>query len=132
MNLNTLQDSVSTSVSMKIFKNKEDALFAHIFKFRLFELQLSIFKDVNKVDNFNPSRLQQSAIKAYPLNDRPRGDKDINSVRFHQEQLQQKINIAPIWIVRKNNKYILLDGVHRIVASYIEEKQYINANVIIL
>ena len=28
--------------------------------------------------------------------------------------------IAPIWMIQKNNKYILLDGAHRIVASYIE------------
>ena len=35
-------------------------------------------------------------------------------------------------MIHKNNKYTLLDGAHRIVASYIESKQYIYAYVIIL
>jgi len=30
----------------------------------------------------------------------------------------------------KNNKYLLLDGAHRVVASYIEDKHYINAYII--
>lgn len=32
--------------------------------------------------------------------------------------------------IQKNKKYILLDGAHRIVASYIENKKYIYAYVI--
>jgi len=35
-------------------------------------------------------------------------------------------------MIQKNKKYILLDGSHRIVASYIEEKKYINAYIIII
>jgi ParB-like chromosome segregation protein Spo0J len=35
-------------------------------------------------------------------------------------------------VYTKNNKYILLDGAHRIVASYILGKKNINAYVIIL
>jgi len=30
----------------------------------------------------------------------------------------------------KNNKYTLIDGVHRIVASYIENKKHITAYII--
>jgi hypothetical protein len=127
--VNILQDSISTSVSIKIFKNKEDALMAHIYKSKLLKINLSIFKN-NEVINFDSNRLQKSAVKAYPINNRPRGNSDISSVKYYQKQLQQKKEITPIWMIQKNNKYILLDGAHRIVASYIEEKSYIFAYLI--
>ena len=125
--ISELKDSVETSVNMKIFTNEKDASFAHIFKSKLVKLPLSIFKNVN---NFNPDRLQKSAVKAYPLNNRPRGLHDISSVKFNQKQIQQKKDILPIWMIKRNKKYTLLDGAHRIVASYIEDKRYINAYVI--
>jgi hypothetical protein len=127
--VNILQDSISTSVSIKIFKNKEDALMAHIYKSKLLKINLSIFKN-NEVINFDSNRLQKSAVKAYPINNRPRGNSDISSVKYYQKQIQQKKEITPIWMIQKNNKYILLDGAHRIVASYIEEKSYIFAYLI--
>ena len=126
-----LQDSIDTSVSMKIFTNREDATMAHIFKSKLIKIPLSIFKDTNNVDNFDPDRLKNSAEEAYPLpNGRPRGEKDISSVKFYQTQIQQKQDITPIWLIQQNNKYILLDGAHRIVASYIEDNKYINTYII--
>ena len=115
--ISLLQDSIYTSVHLKIFKNRESSSKAHIFESRLIKIPLKTF---NSVDNFNPNRLQKSAVKAYPLNDRPRGNNDISSVKYYQKQIQQKKEIAPIWMIQKNNKYILLDGAHRIVASYIE------------
>jgi hypothetical protein len=127
--INFLKDSIITSVSMKIFKNIEDASVAHIFKSVLVKLPLSMFTDV---DNFNPNRLKKKATNAYPINDRPRCDSDITCVKYYQKQLQQKKEISPIWLIQKNNKYILLDGAHRIVASYILGKKNINAYVIIL
>ena len=127
--VNILQDSISTSVSIKIFKNKEDALIAHIYKSKLLKINLSTFKN-NEVDNFDSNRLQKSAVKAYPINNRPRGNSDISSVKYYQKQIEQKKEIPPIWIIQKNNKYILLDGAHRIVASYIEEKSYIYSYLI--
>lgn len=122
-----LKDSISTSISIKLFKNKKDAIYSHIFKSNLEKLPLSIFKNV---DNFNPERLQYSAIKAFPINDRPRGNDDILSVKYYQKQIQEHKEISPIWVAIKNNKYILLDGVHRVVASYIENKKYIQAYLI--
>jgi hypothetical protein len=124
-------DSVDTSVSMKIFKNKEEALLAHIYKSKLIKIPLTTFNN-NNISNFNSDRLQKSAVKAYPLNNRPRGNKDISSVKYYQKQIQQKKEIIPIWMIKKNDKYILLDGVHRIVASYIEETKNIYAYVIIM
>ena len=122
--ISVIVDSVETSLSMKIFKNKQEALFAHIYKSKLVQIPLSTFKNIV---NFNPDRLQKSAVKAYPLNDRPRGKKDISSVKFYQKQIQLKKEITPIWMIKKNKKYILLDGAHRIVASYIEGVRYIYA-----
>ena len=129
--ISVLQDSIDTAISMKIFKNREDASLAHIFQSKLNKIHLSIFKDTNKVDNFDPNRLQTTAEEAYPLpNGRPRGSQDISSVKFYQNQIQQQQDITPIWIIQKNNKYILLDGAHRIVASYIEDIKQLNAYII--
>ena len=72
--VNILQDSIDTSISMKLFNNRTNASYAHMFKSKLVKLPLSIFKNV---DNFDAERLQKSAVKAYPLNNRPRGNKDI-------------------------------------------------------
>jgi len=129
--INFLQDSIDTSVDMKIFNNREDASMAHIFKSKLFKIPLSVFKNT---DNFDPARLQKSAVKAYPIDNRPRCNNDLTCVKYYQKQIQEKkeSEISPIWMILKNEKYILLDGAHRIVASYIEEKNHINAYVIIL
>jgi len=123
-------DSVSTSVSMKLFENKQGAHLAHILKSKLVEIPLSIFAN-NGVENFNFDRLKESAVKAYPLDDRPRGNADISSVEYHQNQIkQQNGTINPIWLLYKNNKYVLLDGAHRIIASYIEGVEFIRAYII--
>ena len=125
--IKVLRDSIETSVSMELFKTKEEATIKHIFNSKLVSLPLSKCKNLN---NFNPERLQISAVKAYPLDNRPRGDKDISSVKYYQKLIKNKLNIQPIWIIKINNNYILLDGAHRIVASYIENKKYIPAYLI--
>lgn len=123
--MNCAHDSIETSIFMKIFKNREDAVAAHQLHSQIVKIPLSQFTDVA---NFDPNRLQNSAQKAYPLNNRPRGIKDIQSVEYHQLQKY----IQPIWIIRKNGKYILLDGAHRIVASYIKNIDYVYAYEIII
>jgi hypothetical protein len=127
--ISTIIDSVYTSVAMKIFKNKEDASFSHIFKSKMVKIPLTTFNN-NNVDNFQSDRLQKTAVQAYPLNNRPRGDKDISSVKYYQKQIQKQKEIAPIWMIQKNDKYILLDGAHRIVANYIEKTNNIYAYII--
>jgi hypothetical protein len=122
-----IRNSIETSISMKIFKSIKESEFAHIYKSELIKVPLSKFKNVN---NFDPIRLQKSAVKAYPLNNRPRGNNDIKSVKYHQKQLQQQKDIQPIWLLQKEGKYILLDGAHRIVASYIEKNSYIYSYLI--
>ena len=120
--IQVLRDSIETSVSMKLFKTKEKATMKHIFNSKLISFPLSKCKNL---DNFNTERLQISAVKSYPLDNRPRGDKDISSVKYYQKLIKNKLDIQPIWIIEKNNNYILLDGAHRIVASYIENKKFI-------
>ena len=126
-NIEILQDSIDTSISMNFYKTREEASKEHIFNSRLIKMELKKFKNV---DNFNSERLKKSAFLAYPLNDRPRKDKDIKSVKFYQNLIKNKKDKSPIWLIYKNRKYILLDGAHRIVASYIENKKYINSFII--
>jgi hypothetical protein len=54
--VNILQHSIDTSVSMKLFKNRENASMAHIFKSKLVKIPLSKLKNV---DNFDSNRLQE-------------------------------------------------------------------------
>lgn len=118
--MSSIVDSIDTSIDMKIFKNREEAAYSHIFNSKLVKIPLNTFKNDN-VDNFDSVRLQNSALKAYPLTRRPRGKEDIISVKYYQKQIQQKKEVTPVWMIQKNKKYILLDGAHRIVASYIED-----------
>ena len=85
--ISVVEDSVDTSVSMKIFRNRRDASFAHIFTSKLVKIPLSIFKNI---DNFDPIRLQKSSVKAYPVNNRPRGHSDISSVKYYQKQIKKR------------------------------------------
>jgi hypothetical protein len=125
--IQVLHDSIQTSISIKIFKTKDEATMKHIFNSKLISFPLSKCKNLN---NFNPERLQSSAVKAYPLHNRPRGDKDISTVKYYQNQIKNNLDIQPIWIIKKNNDYILLDGAHRIVASFIENKKFIPSYLI--
>ena len=128
--MKNMRESVSTSVSIKLFENKQDAHLAHVLKSKLVEIPLSTFAN-NGVENFNSDRLKESAVKAYPLDDRPRGNADISSVEYHQNQIKkQNGTINPIWLLYKNNKYVLLDGAHRIIASHIEGVEFIRACII--
>jgi hypothetical protein len=125
--ISVLQDSIYTSIDMNLFRSRSSSSRAHIFSSELVNFPLLKFKNV---DNFDQIRLKKSAIEAYPLYDRPRGNKDISSVKFYQKQIQKKKAILPVWMILKDKKYILLDGAHRIVASYIENKNNIPAYII--
>jgi hypothetical protein len=61
---------------------------------------------------------------AYPQDNRPRGDKDIQSVMWHIETLSgsNRSRVSPIvvWKYKPRTRltqYCLLDGVHRLVAA---------------
>ena len=92
---------------MKLFKSKEEATMKHVFNSKLISFSLSKCKNLN---NFNPERLQPSAVKSYPLHNRPRGDKDISSVKYYQKLIKNKLEIQPIWIIKKIiNIYYLME-----------------------
>ena len=123
--IQTLKDAIDTAVTMHIFKNRYDAAETFIFSSYEKKLPISLFK---KVDNFNPDRLKDSVVKAYPPHDRPRGNKDIKSVNWHIKHLSDFTQ--PIVLVKKKDRYILLDGAHRIVAHHIAKKRHISALIV--
>lgn len=125
--MDSIRDSVCTSLTLKIFKNEKDAAHAHLFKSEKIKVPITLFSNVV---NFNPERLQNTAKKSYPINDRPRGNRDLSSVKQFQRKIQQNEYVEPIWLVLQSNKYVLLDGAHRLVASHIEGKRFIEAYII--
>jgi hypothetical protein len=122
----SLNDSIETSVSMGLFKNRRASASAHQRK-TSFMLPMSMFKNV---DNFNPNRLKDTAIEAYPKSDRPRGADDISSVNYLVSQIERGNTTPSIYVLKKGNKYTLLDGAHRLVAHHIAKSDYINAFVV--
>ncbi len=58
-----MNDSVSTSVAMKLFENKQAVRLAHILKTKLLEISLSVFEN-NGVENFNSDRLKETVACA--------------------------------------------------------------------
>jgi len=75
----------------------------------------------------NPERLSKNL---YPENDRPRGQRDLDSVAHHRRLIRKDGHTEPIWLVLKKGKYTLLNGAHRIVSTYLENKRSIPTYVI--
>ena len=127
--LSSLEASIKTSVMIKLFKNDKISFEYHITKTKQKLLNLSLFKN-GKIDNFNPNRLSgNTIISAFPISNRPRGKKDISSVKYHIKQIKLK-KYPYIWIAKKKNKYILLDGAHRIVAYHLCNKEKIPTYIV--
>ena len=135
-----MHDSVKTSVYMKLFSSEQDALVAHAFaaasSSKIQHIPLATFSFQNVI-NFDSDRLRNSAEAAYPPHNRPRGHRDVCSVNYHVDQLScnHSVELSPIWLLKTHSsdadeKYTLLDGAHRIVASYIEKILHIPAYVI--
>ena len=122
--LKVMKDSVETSVSIKLFSSIETASYYHIFKSKLFQFPLSKCRELN---NFNQARLSKDP---YPEEDRPRGQTDLKSVLHHRRIIRQHGHTEPIWIALKKGEYTLLDGAHRIVATYLENKRIIPSYII--
>ena len=120
--MNTLKDSVLTSVALKIFPSEESASRAHIFKTTFTVLKKSLWNDLK---NFNPDRLSNA-----PYKNKPRGENNMKSVNFHKKQIQQYGQTSPIWVAKKGDEYTLLDGAHRLVATYLAGKSEIPAFIV--
>ena len=125
--VDALEDSIVTATNLKFFKSRQQSSYAHIFKSEQIKYPMS---KIREVENFDVNRLCNSATKAYPKHNRPRGQKDITSVKHHIKQIEKKQDILPIWLIKKKGTYTLLDGAHRIVANYIKNKRFVKARVI--
>jgi hypothetical protein len=120
--MNTLKDSVDTSVNIGIFPSKESASYAHIFNTTFTVLDKSLWNDLK---NFNPDRLSNA-----PYKNKPRGENNMKSVNFHKKQIQQYGQTSPIWVAKDGNTLTLLDGAHRLVATYLAGKSEIPAFIV--
>lgn len=87
-------------------------------------LSISQCKDL---ENFKSTRL---STDPYPENDRPRGKDDLTSLTHHRRNIRKQGQVEPIWVAYKNGKYTLLDGAHRIIATYLENKRSIPTYII--
>lgn len=122
--LESIQDSVKTAVNLGLFSSERVASQSHIFNSNFENFPMFACKEL---ENFNPDRL---STEPYPKNDRPRGQKNLTSVIHHRKQIRKNGSVQPIWIAVKNNKYILLDGAHRLVATYLEHKRVVAAYIV--
>jgi hypothetical protein len=86
-------------------------------------LSIEEFLDLH-VENhrLNEYKNAKTAEEFYPLENRPRGNTDINSVNYH---LSLQSPISPICVakvmVNETVRYIKLDGVHRLIAASIRK-----------
>jgi len=115
IDLSTFNNSYETY--KRHFKNKytPSLSFTKFYKQSLLgKYKLYSIKELQNLNviNLNYDRLVKDIKDAYP--DKPRGDEDIKSIKYSMENV-----VSPICIMKINSKYILLDGMHRIVASNI-------------
>jgi hypothetical protein len=122
--MQSMKDSVETSVSLKLFSSPKVASFQHIFNSKLIKLPISKCRSLN---NFNPMRMSENP---YPTNDRPRGRADLESVAHHRKLIRKQGQTEPIWIAYAGGEYFLLDGAHRIAATYLENKRSISCYLV--
>ena len=123
--IDRIKKSIYTSVTMmKLFSSEKESAHAHIFKSSFGKVSISQCRDM---DNFNPARLSNDP---YPTSDRPRGQSDLDSVTYNRNYIRKNGHAIPIWIAIKKGRYILLDGAHRIVSTYLEKKRSIPAYII--
>lgn len=122
--MDTLKDSVDTSVTLKLYKTRKASLRDHIFRSKYVRFPLS---KLETLDNFDTKRLSSNP---YPKENRPRGQADLDSVEHHRQTIRKQGNTEPIWVYLKGDTFTLLDGAHRIVAAYLEHKQTIPAYIV--
>jgi len=122
--MESLRDSVETSVTIKVFPSLEKATYHHIFHNEFTMLPLSKCRELQ---NFNPARLSKNP---YPKDDRPRGQRDLDSVAHHRRIIRTQGCTEPIWVADVDGEHTLLDGAHRIVATYLEHKRTIPCYIV--
>jgi len=122
--IQSLRDSVETSVALKLFSSQKVAAEHHVFNTTY---QMVSISDCKTMENIDPVRFSSDP---YPAHDRPRGQRDLDSVKYHRRIIRKTGQTEPIWIAKKGDRYIKLDGVHRIVATNMENKRQIPAFIV--
>ena len=124
-------DSILASMTLKLFKSIKKSCLYHFYKSKL--INFNLIEDYEKCKNIKSKINTNTTTResAYPINSRPRGDKDLESVSYQQQQIQNN-NLPAIWLLNKNNTIYILDGFHRIAACFIEKKYVIKAYMIYL
>lgn len=129
METQSLEDSIRTSIALKLFANYKKAFQHHVTHTTIDKLPLSAFKK-GEVHNFNPARCRgKTAEEAYPPQDRPRKARDISSVKFHQANITRN-KLPFIWVAKTKEGYVLLDSAHRVVAYYLARRRKVPALVV--
>lgn len=124
--MQSLRDSIGTSILLHLFKTRAAAAYFHTFKSKL---TMFTINNCWSLRNFNPRRLCDDP---YPISNRPRGQMDLDSLAYHRGVIKARGKCAPIWLALKDGNFILLDGAHRICASFLENVGLIPAYVIII
>ena len=122
--IQSLKDSIETSLKLKLFSSRKAATAAHMSNTEFMRFTISAARNL---DNFNPDRLSKDP---YPARDRPRGHNDLTSVKYHRKQIRDEGEVEPVWIAKQKGHYILLDGAHRLVATYLEGKRTVPAHIV--
>ena len=100
----------AVSVFQRIFKTQKKPKLARYETFTIDDFELLGIK------NHRANKSHKKPEDAYPVNNRPRGQNDIDSVNYAIQTTEQ---IDPIALFKTKNKTFLLDGAHRIVAAYL-------------
>jgi hypothetical protein len=122
--IQSIRDSVETSVSLKLFPSENVAARHHIFNTTYKMLSMT---DCRSLENIDPIRFSSDP---YPVDNRPRGQKDLDSLKYHRRMIRKHGHTEPIWIAKKGTRHIILDGVHRMAATNLENKRQIPAFIL--
>jgi hypothetical protein len=122
--IQSIRDSVETSVSLKLFPSEKVAAHHHVFNTAYKMLSIS---DCRHLENIDPIRFSSDP---YPADNRPRGQKDLDSLKYQRRIIRKNGQTEPIWVAKKGARHIILDGVHRIAATNLENKRQIPAFIL--
>jgi len=123
----TLSAAIGTAMALNLFPSEDAAVRTIVSNTTEKQIPIALFKS-GAVDNINPQRFSKLP---YPPSDRPRGQANLDSVKHHRRTVRAKGRIeSPIWVAKKGKKLIMLDGVHRTVATYLEKKRTVPAFVV--
>jgi hypothetical protein len=106
--VNDMKKSINTSLKLNLFETNELAITAHIFHSELMRFSIENIK--TELINFDQNITNTN---------------DVSLVGYYQNRIKTNKEINPIWIINYKNKFYLLEGRHKIIASINENRQTI-------